>query len=328
MARPNKMWFRKDRGTWYVRIDGTLHNLGKDKAAAEKQFHKLKLQESPPPACTSAVAIFDAFLAWAKANKAERTFEGYRDHIQDFVDSLGNQSLPADSLRPYHLTQWLKPSWSQTYKRNCIQSVKRAYSWAVEHGYLTASPIAAMKKPMAERREDFPTFDEYKAMLAAATEPFKSLLEFLFEVGCRPQEAIAIEPRHFVNGRIEFWVKESKGKKYARVIYLTDRAKAIIEERIKHLADAGKMVFTNRNGRKWTAFAINCRMRRIAEKTGKHYPAYAIRHARITQWLEAGLDHLTVAKLAGHRDGSMISRVYGHAGEKSDFLQEQLRRAQ
>ena len=43
--------------------------------------------------------------------------------------------------------------------------------------------------------------------------------------------------------------------------------------------------------------------------------------------LQSGLDHLTVAELAGHRDASMVARVYSHIGEKNDYLLEQLKRA-
>lgn len=318
MARPSKIWYWKARSAWFVKIDGKRHNLGPDKAAAEKQFHKLKAQDALAPADISVAAMLDAFLVWTQANRAEETFKWYHKHIQAFIDSLSNQSLPASAIKPHHVTEWVKPSWSASYQRGAMVAVSRAFNWAVGQGYLESSPLKRLEKPAAERREEWPTVPEYQAMLAAATEPFKSFMEFIYETGCRPQEARAIEPRHCVNGRVEFPVKESKGKKYARTIYLNDRAKKILE--------ANKGQFTNRSGKPWTAYSINCRMRRIAKKTGKHYPMYSIRHLTATRWLEAGMDHLTVAKLLGHQDAAMVSRVYGRVGEKSNFLEEQLRR--
>jgi len=73
MARPSKLWFRKDRNAWFATIDGVRHNLGKDKTAAEKQFHKLKASDQPILASTLAIEVFDKFLDWTQMNKAPRT---------------------------------------------------------------------------------------------------------------------------------------------------------------------------------------------------------------------------------------------------------------
>jgi site-specific recombinase XerD len=128
-----------------------------------------------------------------------------------------------------------------------------------------------------------------------------------------------MEARHYKNGRIKFPVKESKGKKRARIIYLNDTAKAIVERRIGE-----GFIFTNRSGNQWTAYAINCRMRRLAEKTGKHFALVDLRHGFATRMLESGLDHTVVAKLLGHANAAMLARVYSHVGNNQDFLQKQL----
>jgi hypothetical protein len=39
------------------------------------------------------------------------------------------------------------------------------------------------------------------------------------------------------------------------------------------------------------------------------------------------VDHITVAALMGHVDATMLSRVYQHVGEKTDFLRTELVRA-
>ncbi|MCA9217784.1 MAG: tyrosine-type recombinase/integrase [Planctomycetales bacterium] len=53
----------------------------------------------------------------------------------------------------------------------------------------------------------------------------------------------------------------------------------------------------------------------MAAKTGRKFGQYDFRHARATQLLESGVDHLTVAKILGHSDGSMLARLYAHIGD-------------
>ncbi len=64
-----------------------------------------------------------------------------------------------------------------------------------------------------------------------------------------------------------------------------------------------------------------------AVKHGTKYALTAIRHSFATRLLESGVDHLTVAALLGHADGSMLAKVYSHLGQRTDFLREELLRA-
>jgi integrase len=66
---------------------------------------------------------------------------------------------------------------------------------------------------------------------------------------------------------------------------------------------------------------------KAAKKYGTKYALTAIRHSFATRLLEAGVDHITVAALMGHVDGTMLARVYQHVGEKTDFLRSELLRA-
>lgn len=66
---------------------------------------------------------------------------------------------------------------------------------------------------------------------------------------------------------------------------------------------------------------------KAAKQLGTKYALTAIRHSFATRLLEAGVDHITVAALMGHVDATMLSRVYQHVGEKTDFLRTELLRA-
>ncbi|MGD9855051.1 MAG: hypothetical protein AB7U20_08895 [Planctomycetaceae bacterium] len=41
MARRAKPWYRRDRRSWFVSLDGVRHHLGADKKAAFDRFHAM-----------------------------------------------------------------------------------------------------------------------------------------------------------------------------------------------------------------------------------------------------------------------------------------------
>jgi hypothetical protein len=45
MPRIPKPWFREQTQSWYVKLNGVQHSLGKDKKAADKQYHRLMAGE-------------------------------------------------------------------------------------------------------------------------------------------------------------------------------------------------------------------------------------------------------------------------------------------
>ena len=190
MGRPSKMWYRKDRKAWFVTVNGKRHRLGKDKAKAEKKFHRLMAgDESSPqpkqnPASASdvtAAELMDKFLLWTKANRATRTFEWYTMHLQAFLDSLEDQAIHAICIRPRHVTEWVSDDWSKSYQRGAMIAVQRAFNWGVRQGYIDKSPIGSLEKPSAERRDNCPTEADYKNMLKHATGSFRDVLVLAWE---------------------------------------------------------------------------------------------------------------------------------------------------
>ena len=132
-----------------------------------------------------------------------------------------------------------------------------------------------------------------------------------------------IEARHvqLESHRIVFPKQESKGKKCRWVIYMTPRAEQVIH---RLLTTRTGMLFLNADGRQWTTDALNCRFCRLKKRLGVKYACYSLRHGFATRKLEDGLDHLTVAALMGHSDGTMLAKVYSHVGDRQDYLHEKL----
>ena len=52
--------------------------------------------------------------------------------------------------------------------------------------------------------------------------------------------------------------------------------------------------------------------------------AYALRHGFGTRKLIQGHDHLTIAALMGHTDGSMLAKIYSHLDQNDAHLKRAL----
>jgi integrase len=341
VARIPKPWFREDRKTWFVNINGERHNLGADAKLAKRKFHELMAASDAKPAAEpvkdgfTLAEIFDKFLDWCGKHRSPNTYEWSRCRIQMFIDALGEAvNMAAVALKPFHISEWTDqhtdPSddtiskWSSTYRHGIIAAIQRPLNWAVRMGYIHENPIRFIEKPAVTRREAVVTPDTWPKIRDRYKEgdPFRELLEFAWETGCRPEEVKKIEARHvqIEQHRIVFPKVEAKGKKKPRVIYMTPRAEAIIKARLR---PAG-FVFLNANGQPWKSWALNNRFCRLEKHVGAKFCAYSFRHGFGTRKLEEGLDHLTVAALMGHQDGSMLAKFYSHIGEREDYLLDKL----
>jgi integrase len=325
---PKPFW-RPKKSRWYVQLDGKQVNLGPEKDAAFRRYYELMAdRRKPVPAISTIaapvlVAILDAFLGWCLCHREKRTYETYKERIQEFLRSLADKTMPAADLRPYHLQQWVDshPDWNPGMKRGRLQAVQRALNWAVKQGLLDKSPIAQLEKPPPGKRENVIDLLTYKRMLTlTGTGEFRDLLTVCWESGCRPQEIWRVEKRH-LDVRGKRWVfppKESKGKKKIRIVYLTDTALAICQRlALKHPAGP---FFRNSDGLPWTRHAVSCVFLRMKKHLSRKYALVDFRHSFTTRALKEGVDPVTLAFLLGHADTSMLAKTYAHLGQETAHL--------
>ncbi len=274
MTKFPKPFFRTARQAWHVQLGGRQIHLGPDRDAAFRRYHEImgwSTTEAPPSSPTgSTLGVMDAFFDWCQKHKAPRTYQWYRRYLESSGRSLPGDPVLAE-LRPFHVQRWLDahPDW-KTGKRGAVIAVQRAFNWAVRMGLIDANPIRSIEKPKAGRRDRVITFDEYAAILAQVRDdPFRELLMTCWETGCRPQEILAVEARHFDpgNGSWSFPVEESKGKKHRRIVYLSDVALDISTRRAAAWPEGP--LFRNTDGLAWTPFALNCRFGRLRIALGR-----------------------------------------------------------
>jgi integrase len=340
MGRPRKQsrepFWREARSCYYVHHGTKTVRLSPDKDEAWRLWHELMARPPEEPAKplapgpdVQAIEILDAYLDWCQKHRAARTYAWNRENIQRFTSSLPDGLKVAD-LKPFHITRAMDAyaHWANNTKHDFISAVKRAFSWAEQEGLIEKNPLAHVKKPAREAREMAVLPGEYAKIIAAIQTPtFRDLIELNWECGCRPQEIRKIEARFFdaENNRVVFPPKEAKGKKYHRIIYLTPRAREIVA-RLAEQHPEGPILL-NADGKPWTKDAINCVFHRLQKKLGKKYHLGAFRKGYATEALKAGIDTVTVAHLLGHRDPSMVSRVYGQVQSDPEHMASAARRA-
>jgi integrase len=263
----------------------------------------------------STVEIIDLYLEFAKQNRSDKTYNWYLHYLQSFCKRY--PTLKVSELNGSHVREWVK-SWAKPSRRAAITCIKRAFTWAAKEGIIPGSPIAHVEKPEAGKRGHIPTEAEYKTILKEIKDQrFKDLVSFVYETGCRPQEAYRAEWRHFdaVNSRLVIPPDEAKGKKKVRIVYLNKTALAIVNrnERDGHL-------FLNRDGKPFDKDSVNCRFLRLKKKLKRKYCLYQFRHVWCHRALTAGVDSLTVSTLMGHSSPQMIAVVYGHLNAADDHM--------
>ncbi len=326
MARPSKPYLRKQTKSWYCCIDGHQISLGKDRETAFEKFHALMAdKEEVRGEAVTLYALSQVYLDWCEKKRKPGTYALHRHYLKLFIAKIGKQRKPA-KLKISHVNGWLDGlDMSSTAKNGAITVVQRMLNWAVENEYLHRNPIKGMKKPKAKRRDVIYTPEQWALIKEHADESLADLLDFLLLTGCRPLEARTVEARHRHGDLVIFPADESKGENEPRVIYLVPEAHTILDRLAKQ--NPTGPLFRNSVGKPWTKNAVVLRLTRISKKVGFRVIAYGARHSFATNALTAGVDSTAVGHLMGHKDTTMVHRVYGHLTKNPDFLREQAKRA-
>jgi integrase len=261
MPHHPKPWFRPSRNRWYVEIDGKQYNLGPDETQAFGRYHDLMRSRPREKADVSlAVGVLDAFLDWAKENKAARTYEWYQRHCEAFARSIP-PLLSVGQLKKHHLTACLakQKTLNSTTKNGLCRAVCRAFQWAENEEIILRSPFRGFEKPRHLRRNVVVSPEDFAFMRSFfPAECIRDLLVTAWETAARPQEIVAVEARHvdLANARWVFPAEESKGKQFPRIVYLNETAFEITR-RLLLWHPAGPL-FRNTDGRAWNRHSLNC----------------------------------------------------------------------
>ena len=336
-----KPFFRDFNQTWYLQLGKKQINLGRDEKAAFDQYHKIMTDRDVMTSVTlPASKFFEAYLQWLSEKKALATYAHARHYLTSFVRFVGKRrqirDITGENISKWVETQHLhrkreegkkKPKkWSSTTQSDAVSHLRRAYHWGRQ--YVKHSPVDDLDLKLKRRRREvvYSPADWERILAEAKDECFRDILTFMWETGCRPQEARQVEARHVdvANEIVVFQASESKTGQ-VRVILLSDTAVEVCQRLCRAHPDGP--IFRNSRETAWTKDSIKNRFRRMKSKVGiEGLCAYGIRHSFATESLKSGIDSTSLAVMMGHVDVSMVARQYQHLAEDLEYLKSQLKR--
>jgi integrase len=193
------------------------------------------------------------------------------------------------------------------------------------HEWREIQRVPRIRLLSGERVRDFVlSRKQEEVYLAACPQPLQDIAVLMLESGLRIGEALHLEWPDItlmpVNGaQFGFLrVREGKSKNARRVIPLTDRAAAMLQEREK--SKSSGFVFANREGKPYVGTSINHLHRNVCApkvkgKRREILPAdfvlHSLRHTMLTRLGESGVDAFTIMRIAGH-SSITVSQRYIH----------------
>jgi integrase len=262
-------------------------------------------------AADDAARRFERCLYGDKLGKV-RLKDLHQDHIEAWRDRVEKGDLPPLAAKRG------RPPTAKPLAKASVNRMRTVLVAALNYAVARrkASPDVAFEwasvKPLQDasrRRGLYLEVEQRRALLEAAQEAVRDLIECVALTGCRPGDP-ALCLRSDYDGRTGSVRFRSKG--HDRTIPLSPAATALFDRLAK-----GKLpkahLFTQDGKKAWTADAWSAPVREAAAGAG--LPAgvtlYTLRHCWITDAIVGGMDLLTVAKLAG-TSLAMIEKHYGH----------------
>jgi integrase len=322
MRTSSKPWYRKQNKTWYVEFNGKQVRLSKDKAEAKRKWLKLMAEGGPSRDCPLQECV-DHYLPTLRPT-TRRTRE---QTLGAFMKHAGN--IKVSALTKRHVRTFLNPEWSPSTRRSHIKTILACLNVAVRDELIEENPVKDIEKPAWERREKIPTGEELQKLLAAAKEPFKTLLRAMADSGCRPHEICGLKVEDCFPDE-SIWLVENKTKNQTgvkkRPIYLTPELAELTRKLIGGRTEGH--LFLNRYGEPWTTDTLRLRFSRLRKKLGLSDGVipYGTRHRFASDAINRQkMDSLIVARLLGHSDARMLQRTYFR--EDTEAMVEAMRKA-
>jgi integrase len=332
--RRGEPWYWRARDGWYVQVNRRqvkLSGVKENKAAAYEAFYKLMAAEghAPPPKDLTLGELVARFRLWSEGEHAESTRVWYESHLKPLLAYKKFASRRVADITPSDISAWVASrKLGQSTKRGAITVVKSLYSFAEKNCRIKNDQIRHMERPPMKRRQAATEDQRKQIMDEVKDEEFQDFLTAVMESGCRPGEIMRMtgDMVNLEDGVATFHGKTSGETGKDRVVYLTESLRELLRKLIgRHGSD---ILFLNTEGNPWDRNAVRCRFRRLRAKLGiKGVVCYSLRHAYVTDALEAGVPIAQVAELAGHSDTKTVSATYSHLKERREHMRRQAEQA-
>jgi integrase len=279
----------------------------------------------------AAITIESALIEWLNDIKSQIEHTTYCDYqlavFREWIPLWGKRHLT--ELTRSDLKGWVaERNCSLKRIRNLLLPLRGMYSLASDEGKITQNPFtdwSPRKKEPPKEKEEIDPFSpaEVTAILEACDGQIRNLFQFAFWSGLRTSELVGLQwkdvdlKNRTVSVRravVRKRVKRPKTIAGRRTITLLEPAFNALFDQRQYSHDQDAVFLNPRTGQPWSGDAP---IRRTAwqpalrkAQVRYRYP-YQTRHTFASTLLTAGENPVWVAGILGHRDWSMIMKVYG-----------------
>jgi len=262
------------------------------------------------------------------APSTEGSYRSYlRKHFQPYFNDM-----PVTDIKLKHLDGFInsRNGLSSKYKKNLLTALQAMFSWLVRWGELEKMPILPDIGPVDSRPGVSVTRETQKEILEKMPPEHRDLIEFIFESGLRPSEAIALKLSDYDRGNKAILIRrtysrsvlrETTKQKKTRWKALYGRALILIDAHSSgRIGD--DFIFINPVTKKGYRYEF---VRKLWRKyCGVSYRLYDCgRHTYCTQIVDTGINELQAQEITGHADRRSLSRYYHGTIERQREALEQ-----
>ncbi len=311
MPRPNRPWYRADRGEWYMTIGGVKTRLKvfdpDDLSGAMAAVERLQATAKP---VQTVAGVVERFQREELPNRSEATISSYTQRLKWVVEKFGRVNITDLDPRAIRQAADRESGWRNGTKRLTLTVFQLVVRWGGRGDFSIEMP------PWGQRDERCViSREELSAVLNLCKGDFGPLVQWLFLTGCRPKEGrtLTAEMVDWQGGKAILEDHKTRGKvQKAKTVYLSDSALDILKRQREKYRSG--YLFRHTNGRPISASGIQARWRRIREALGlrSQVVTYGLRHSFATHLLEGGASARDVAELLGHTSTEMVTKIYSH----------------
>ncbi len=274
---------------------------------------------------------FDDWLDRKEGQVQASTIHGYRKVIKRLDAALGHLELVELNRRT--LREWLEGlSVGNKTLRNIQSAIRAGLKDAVDDELVETNPLAGwtyQKREELKTEDDVDPFDkdEQASIVAALEGQALNLVRFMFWTGLRPSEVVALDWADVDLRRKEVRITKSitqaaKGKAEVtktaagkRTIKLLAPALEAVKAQKAHTYLKGEELFQNpRTNERWQSeqpIRKTLWIPALKKAQVQYRRPYQTRHTYASMMLSAGEHPMWVAQQMGHKDWTMIARIYG-----------------
>lgn len=206
--------------------------LGDDYIAALRKYAELhEVAKVAAPKFSDVITRYEVEALPGLATSTQATHRYDMKHLRAFFDAA-----PLDQIKPMHIREFLdrhraKPTTANRCKRLFSTLWNHARGW----GYTDLqSPCIGIEGHSLNKRQVYVTDEVFDAVRAAASEPLRDAMDFVYLTGQRPGDALKARMDDIVDGALA--VGQSKTGKRLRIAVTGQLAELIARIQVRKAA--------------------------------------------------------------------------------------------